>query len=484
MVNIGDIVRVEIESLNYSAYAVGRIDGLVAFVSRGVPGDKLIVKITQRKKNYAIAEIVDIVSASPYRCDPPCVHFIEGCGGCQWQHITYECQLYWKKEVIRQALRRIGKLGNIPEIELRRTQNIFHYRNKLSLFHVKGMHTSQAGCLCHQGWQADEEPQAGSHKIPLNPPLQRGIEEVDNFSEKEPSSPIGMYKLASYDIVPIKGCLISMDEINSLINRFQGEAFLSNIGLSEISIRVGAKYGHIMLLCKCRDHLPSESDIDRLLHMPGVTSVFLCVDKGFGKHRATVYGEPTIREEIYGIEYRIGPETFFQVNVTGLKELIDLVKEDVNKVDGIVLDAHCGVGTFALQIAGISSVVWGTDTSSSAIDLAHLNALDNNITNVQFRKGSAEQLLRSELRGVGMELVILNPPRGGCEEADLQAICASRPTRIIYISCNPTTLARDLRKLADAGYELVRLAMVDMFPMTHHLETFALCIRAGNRHRV
>jgi len=437
--SIGELVQIEVESLNYSAHAVGRADGLVVFVGGGVPGDRLLVKITQIRKNYAIAEMVEIISASPSRCNPPCVHFIEGCGGCQWQHIAYEFQIWWKKEIVRQALKRIGKMEDIPEIETSETLPSLHYRSKLRLF-------------------------------PSEPSSEKGGVEF------------GMRRTGSHEVVPIRECLISSHLINSLKPLFRGEVISSGSVLNEISIRVSDRHQQIMLSCTYDgDDSATAEDIDRLSRLPAVTSVFYRVASNAGRSGKFIlgYGNCAISEEVRGIEYKIGPECFFQVNTFGLKTLVDLVSEFAGEDNQIVLDAHCGVGMFALQMARVSRDVWGTDVSQSAVKLARSNAADNGMDNVHFRTGTVSQLLRDKLWDVPVDTAILDPPRKGCEKADLQSLISSRPGKVVYVSCNPTTLARDLRDLKNAGYKLLRLAMVDMFPMTYHLETVALCARTG-----
>ena len=429
---IGELIRIEVESLNYSARAVGRAGGLIVFVNRGVPGDKLLVRIEQIKKNYAVAEVEDILSASPYRCQPPCVHFTEGCGGCQWQHIAYKYQLQWKMEVVRQALKRIGKLEIIPKMEHRGLSPSHHYRNKLRLFPAKD----------------------------------QGI-----------GVPLGMRRSESHKVVPIRECLISTTVINSLSSIFRGEVFSTGDGLSEISIR---SLDGLMLSCTYnRDNTSIAVNIDKLSDLPEVASIFYRIVPTSGRPGKFIlgYGGNTISQEVHGIRYKIGPDCFFQINVSGLKNLIHLVKDFAGEDNHLILDAHCGVGTFALQVADVSDTVWGIDISSSAVALARSNASDNGITNVHFRKGRASDILRNELRDVQLDLAILDPPRKGCEKADLQALIRSQPRKIIYVSCNPTTLARDLRELGESGYNLLRLAMVDMFPMTYHLEVVALCTR-------
>ena len=430
---VGELIEIEIYSLSYSPDAVGRADGFVVFVRGGVTGDRVLARITDVKKNHATAHMVDVLSASPYRCQPPCAHFIEGCGGCQWQHVTYEHQLESKAGAVRQSLKRIGKLTDIPEIEVRGAGTPFQYRNKLTLFREKG------------------------------------------------SGKFGPLKLNTHEVVPIKECLISRPMISALKPIFQGEVLSPGSKIDKINIRSADKYGEIMLLCVYQQDTPSiAADIDRLSKLPGVASIFRCVESkaGYLGKFTLEYGEPAIKEEIRGIEYKIGPECFFQVNKAGMEELVDLVREFAGTGNNIVVDAHCGIGTFALQIADISAFVMGMDISQPAIDLAKSNAEDNGKRNAIFSANRVSHVLRKEMRNADLDLVILDPPRSGCEKADLRRLISAQPKKVIYASCNPTTLARDLHKLSNAGYELLRLAMVDMFPMTYHMEVVALCGRS------
>lgn len=428
----GELTEITVESLSYSAHAVGRVDGFVVFVSGGVPGDKVLARITEVKKNHAFADLVEVLSASPHRCQPPCAHFTEGCGGCQWQHIAYEYQLESKKEVIRQALKRIGKLEDIPEMEVYGMESPLHYRNKLTLFRTRN---------------------------------------GEMFGTRRPGS---------HEVVPIRECPISKPMINALSPLFQGEGISAGSNVDKINIRCSDKYDQVMLLCVCQQDMPfMAADVDKLANLPGVASIFHCVESRSGRlGKFTLeYGEQVIREEVRGIEYRIAPECFFQVNKSGLEKLVDLVREFAGMDNNLVVDAHCGVGTFGLQVADISDAVMGRDVSPPAVALAKSNAEDNGITNALFDVGNISHLLGRQLRRANVDLVILDPPRQGCEKADLRALIRSQPKKVIYVSCNPTTLARDLHELANAGYQLLKLALVDMFPMTYHLETVALCCR-------
>jgi 23S rRNA (uracil1939-C5)-methyltransferase len=290
-----------------------------------------------------------------------------------------------------------------------------------------------------------------------------------------------MRRFNSHEVVPIRECLISNPVISNLSSIFRGEVFAAKSNIDKINIRCSDKYNQIMLLCIYQQDAPViPVDVHKLEDIPGVVSVFRCVESGSGHlGKFTLeYGEPVIREEVRGIEYRIGPECFFQVNKLGLEKLVHLVRDFAGTDNNLVVDAHCGVGTFALQIADISDVVIGRDVSPPAVALAQSNAEDNGITNASFDVGRVSQLFGKKLHDADIDLVVLDPPRQGCEKTDLRGLIRAQPKSVIYVSCNPTTMARDMHELTNAGYQLLRLAMVDMFPMTYHLETVALCDRA------
>ncbi len=424
---VRELIQLKIESLNYSTNAVGRSNGFIVFVPYGVPGDTLLTRIVQIKKNYAIGEMVEIITSSPYRTQPPCVHFSEGCGGCQWQHIIYNHQLHWKKDIVLQALKRIGKLEHIPEIETFAKPDYLGYRNKLRLFTI-----SQFGNML-----------------------------------------LGMKKFNTHKVVPIKKCLIANDSVNKALAHSQKELLSSNSTINELTIRT-TNSGDVMLTCLCaRNNRATKEAIESLSKIANIKSLYSIVND---KSRLE-YGNTYITESILGKSYRIGVDSFFQVNNHGLVNLIEITKDCVGDDSDLILDAHCGVGTFAIQLAEHCDQVWGIDISSSSIELAAQNALDNNIKNAKFRKGSAIRILNSSLRSKKLDAVILDPPRSGCDKSDLLSIIRSQPKKIVYISCNPTTLARDLNEISQAGYRIKRLAIIDMFPMTYHLETFAFCER-------
>ncbi len=211
------------------------------------------------------------------------------------------------------------------------------------------------------------------------------------------------------------------------------------------------------------------NDINNLMQVTGISSIFTS-EKQNSKYTLR-YGSAFITEKINGISYDIGPDNFFQINIKGLKKIIDFITETLENDNGFFLDAHCGVGTFALQFAKYARQVCGIDISSNSIEMARLNAKKNNIDNVFFYKGTIASF--KEIHRKKIDIAILDPPREGCTKEDLKALIKIKPSKIIYISCNPTTFARDLHELSNTGYKLFDLHVIDMFPMTFHTELLA-----------
>lgn len=429
--NVGDIISIDVESLNYSPYSVGRKDRFVVFVDGGVPGDKLKVRIIERKKNYAIAELLEVIVPSEHRVEPPCKHFLEGCGGCQWQHVYYGYQVFWKKEILKQSLVRIGRLGEFPEITINPAVKQLHYRDRFRL-----------------------SPTISQDKLLF-----------------------GMNRHNSHQVVPIERCLIAVDQINTLSPIFVGDVVPITSHISELGIYASPETGQLMLYCSYDKADPSEveADVSNLSKLSSVSSIYAYYKKG--ARFELMHGNETISRVVKRIEYMIGPDTFFQVNVEGAKNMVELVRRYVPEGCNLVIDAHCGVGTFALQVADLSARVYGTDISASAIKLARANANHNGIQNVSFIEGNISKLIGSQVSKNAIDVVILDPPRGGCQKSDLNSLLSAKPPRIVYISCNPTTLARDINRIVRTGYEVKEISIIDMFPMTYHIECIVLMDR-------
>lgn len=426
---LGDQHEIQLTSLTYSGSAVGRINGVATFVQRGAPNETARVEVTEVKKRHLHARIVDLISPSPNRCSPPCPYFAAGCGGCQWQHINYDAQLAAKGQVLIEALNRIGKLSTLPDVSLHSALQPLAYRNNVRLT-------------------------VGS----IRPQIAFGFK-----GEK------------SHNLVPIERCEIALPAINCALPQVVDlMTRLRLFHVDEFTVRASATTGEVMLtLIYPKRYKPRLNFTDEDL---GDYSAIHTIFAKSGERGEAVWiaGKRTISETVGGMDYEIGPDTFFQNNLAGLEQLMGIVLQRVQAIAPLfAIDSHCGVGTFTLPIAQIARCVFGVDLQGEAVGLAQRNAETNSITNVNFRVGNV-----AKLNKIRADLVLLDPPRRGCWSEDLEALEEIAPKHILYISCNPTTLARDLSRLK-ANYEICALDLVDLFPMSYHFETAAWLQRQG-----
>lgn len=418
---IGDRHEIELTNLAYSAAAVGRINGIVTFVDRGAPNEKAQVEITEVKKRHLHARIKEIISPSPDRCPPPCAYFETGCGGCQWQHINGEAQLDAKERGLTEALHRIGGLSTLPTIRRHPSPQLLAYRNNIRLTATGGRSQIQ----------------------------------------------FGFKREGTHDVLPINRCEIALPGINRALP--QVADLLKNLRcfqVEELTLRTSATTGEVMLiLIFPKRYTPRLEFTDKNLRgYPAIHSVY--IRNGVRGKPTRIAGKETLSETVDALCFEIGPETFFQNNLAGLEQLIGIVQRRVQDyLPTVAIDGHCGVGTFTLPVAQAANTVLGLDLQAEAVALAARNAKTNRIANVNFRVGHL-----GKLGNVKADLVVLDPPRGGCWPEDLESLDRIAPQHILYISCNPTTLARDLSKLS-TSYEVTAVDLVDLFPMTYHFET-------------
>ena len=419
--DIGDRHEIQLTDLTYSASAVGRTNGIVTFVHRGAPGETAQVEITDVKKRHLHAQINAIISPSPDRCSPPCSYFDAGCGGCQWQHINVVPQLDAKVRVLTEALNRIGGLSSLPDITRQPAHQPLGYRNNIRL----------------------------------------------TVTAVRPRIEFGFKQEGSHDVLPIDRCEIALPAINRALP--QVADLLEDLRcfqVEELTLRTSATTGEVMLiLIFPKKYKPRLKFTDRDLQAyPAIHSIY--TQSGERGIPIWVAGGRTLSEVAGGLSFEIGPDTFFQNNLAGLEQLVGIVRRHIQAdPPNVAIDAHCGVGAFTLPVAQTAKAAFGLDLQVEAVALATRNAKSNGITNANFRAGHL-----AKLGSVKADLVLLDPPRGGCWSEDLEALERITPKRILYISCNPTTLARDLAKLS-ASYAVTALDLVDLFPMTYHFET-------------
>lgn len=401
-------IRVKVSDMAHGGDAVARHEGKVIFVPYAVPGEEILVELTEEKANYARARLLEVVTASPQRVEPRCPHF-GTCGGCQWQHIAYETQLNLREEILRTQFRRVGQLSAISMKPSLRAANPWRYRNHVQL------HLDETG---HLGFMAAKERR----------------------------------------VVPIRECPI----MHPLVADVFAALDVDFPELEQVSIRAAPTTGQQLLVLETRGDTAPALEID----MPA--SCVLLLEDGTP---VTYVGDSHITENLTDGSFRISAASFFQVNTAQAEQLLETVHRHLDpQGDEVLLDVYCGVGTFGLTLAGSVRKVIGIEESTAAAADARFNSQDT--PNVQIVHGRAEELVPDLEEKI--DLVILDPPRRGCHADVLAALPKLGPTKIIYVSCDPATLARDVRRLVQSGYQLMEVQPVDMFPQTCHVEAVSL----------
>ena len=416
MFKAGDSLKVELNSLSYGGQALYKSRDLVLFVPKGLPEDVVNIKINKIKKNYGTAEITEIVKPSSMRVNPRCKAFEKGCGGCQWLHFNYQSQLFWKTKIVRDALKHIGKI-NVKVDPIIGVKNPLKYRNKLSL------HRDRAG-------------------------------------------KIGLCEENTHSIVEFDECMQEMPFNVEAYNALKHVKFKN--GISQIHIRCNRE-GDIGIYFYCDRIDSSMQNFAREL------SKKIKRLKGAGASTynsySTVYGEPYITEEIGKVKYTIPHNSFFQTNYEQIQSLLKVVRNFTNSAESDeILDLYCGVGLFALDLARSCRKITGIENNMEAIRGAKYNAKLNRINNVEFHACDAGEGMRNFRTG-SLKTLILDPPRTGCDKKAISEIIRVRPENIIYVSCAPDTLSRDLVIFKNSGYSIEACRPIDMFPQTYHVET-------------
>ncbi|OIZ62956.1 23S rRNA (uracil-5-)-methyltransferase RumA [Eisenbergiella tayi] len=437
--------------------AGGKAAGFTLFVKDAVIGDTVQVKVMKAKKNYAYAKLEKVIVPSPFRVQPPCA-FHRQCGGCQLQSLSYEKQLEFKQNKIRNNLVRIG--GFDPEKidacmePIIGMEDPWHYRNKA--------------------------------QFPFG-------------YDKEGNVVTGFYAGRSHTIIPNTDCALGVEEnqqILEIILRFMkkyGVSAYEEVSgkglLRHVLIRKGFASGQLMVcLIINGKKLPEEQRLaDELWKIPGMTSVSVNVNMErtnviMGKKVRVLKGEEKIEDSIGDVVFRISPLSFYQVNPVQTRKLYGQALEYAGLTgEETVWDLYCGIGTISLFLAQKAKKVYGVEIVPEAIADAKENAVRNGITNAEFFVGKAEEVLprKYEEDGVYADVIVVDPPRKGCDEKCLETMVRMRPGRIVYVSCDSATLGRDLKYLGENGYEMKAWRGCDMFPGTVHIET--VCLMSKDR---
>jgi 23S rRNA (uracil1939-C5)-methyltransferase len=447
----GQELELHVDSLAYGGNGVARLNGFVLFVRRGLPGDTVRARVTKVKRSHAEAIALEVLHAGAPRVEAPCVHYHEGCGGCRFQDLAYEAQVEAKAAQVRDALERIGGLSGIELEPVVPAESLFHYRNKLEYSFTRG--ADGVGLGLHRAGRWDEV--LDIDKCWLTTDLGNGLRNaVREWARDEALAPFDQETHTGF--------------------------------LRHLVVREGRNTGQaLVVLVTAPGELPEDSFVATLRRFPEVRSVHHAVNESAAEvtnvPSRLLWGDEAIEEEILGLRFRLRPNAFLQTN-TAMCEVLYRLAGEYAALQGeeTVYDLYCGTGTIALSLAGSALTVWGIEQSEESVACAVENAELNGIANAAFFAGDVGRDL-DELRDRAGEpdVVIVDPPRAGLTGKALRRIGEVGPGRLVYVSCNPTTLAGNAKELTrDFGYRLERARPVDMFPHTPHVETVALFTKA------
>ena len=450
-----DIIKIEIEDMGSEGEGIGHVNGYALFVKDTIPGDVAEVKIMKMKKSYGYARLMNLIHPSAFRIEPKCP-IARQCGGCQIQHMDYKEQLRYKENKVKNCLTRIGKFSEeyIESImePIIGMEVPFYYRNKAQF------------------------------------PVGR---------DKEGNVVIGFYAGRTHSIIDTTNCYIQAEVNEEIIKRVK--AFIEKYNIStyneenhnglvrHILTRVGFTTGEIMVcLIMNGDDLPHKKEfIESLVDIKGMASICININKEktnviLGDTAYTLWGQPYITDYIGDVKYQISPLSFYQVNPVQTKALYETALEYAQlQGDEVVWDLYCGIGTISLFLAKQARRIYGVEIIPEAIEDARTNAKINGIDNAEFFVGAAEDVLPKKYQEehIKGDVVVVDPPRKGCDESLLNTIIKMNPKRIVYVSCDPATLSRDLKYLSENGYELKRVRPVDQFGHSTHVECAVLMSR-------
>ena len=440
---MNEIYQVNIVSLNSNAQGVGRLEDFTVFVEGALPDEIVKIKIVEVKKNYAVGDLLEIIKSSAERIEPRCPIYSE-CGGCQLQHLSYNAQLKWKRRQVVDALKRIGKI-DVTVKDTIGMSDPWRYRNKMQFPVGRTKSKIQIGCFAKSSHKVIDTDSCLIQR-PQNDEILQAVRKV-----------VDKFKVSVYDEDRHRGVLRHV---------------MGRVGLNET----------MLVLVTATEKLPNEKTIIRALRneLPNITSIQQNIQMQhnnviLGRETKILYGKRTIKDKIGKLEFNISARSFFQVNTVQAEKLYQTALNFADlKGYEVVIDAFCGTGTITLFLAKHAKFAYGIEIVSSAIADAKLNARLNNVRNAQFITGDATAILPK--LGVKPDVMVLDPPRAGCDEKFLLTIAKLKPSKVVYVSCNPATLARDLNILESNGFKTQIVQPVDMFPFTSHVEAVALVV--------
>lgn len=443
-----DVLTVKIEDIGHDGAGIGKVDGYTLFVKDAVIGDVVEVKMMKAKKSYGYARLLKVITPSVSRVEPLCP-YAKQCGGCQIQMMSYEEQLRFKENKVRNNLKRIGSFEEIPMEPILGMENPFYYRNKA--------------------------------QFPVG-------------YDKEGNLIAGFYAGRTHSIINNCRCYLGVSENELVLNqvldwmkRNHVSAYEEESGkglIRHVLIRYGFTTKEVMVCLVVNGAgVPAKEElIEGLRHIQGMTSITISSNTKqtnviMGEKITLLWGQPYITDFIGNIQYQISPLSFYQVNPAQTKRLYETALEYAGlNGDETVWDLYCGIGTISLFLAQRAKQVYGVEIIPAAIEDAKRNARLNQIENARFFVGKAEKVLpeKYEKEQIYADVIVVDPPRKGCEESVLNTMVQMKPKRIVYVSCDSATLARDLKYLCERGYEVKKVKVIDQFPQTVHVETVVM----------
>jgi 23S rRNA (uracil1939-C5)-methyltransferase len=450
-VKLNDELELDVESLAYGGNGVARLNGYVVFVRRGLPGDRVRATVTKVKRNHAEALATQVLASGPARVDAPCAHY-PACGGCRFQDLAYDVQLEQKQRQVLDSLQRLGGIAEPPLEQIVPAESIFHYRNKLEY----------------------------------------------SFTTTPEGPALGFHKAGRWDeVLRIDECWLTTDLGNAIRNRVREWATEERLEaysqadatgyLRHLVVREGRNTGQalVMLVTAKGEKFERERFVEVLREFPEVRSIHWAVNESLSEvtnlPSTLLWGEDAIEERLLGLRYRVRPNAFLQTNTKMAEQLYGIVIDFAGLTGGeTVYDLYCGIGSIGLSMAPHALTVWGVDVEEESIACALENADLNGISNAAFFAGEVGRSLEDlRTRAGEPDIVVVDPPRAGLAGKALKRVGETGARRLVYVSCNPTTLASDVKTLRDEyGYELLRVRPVDMFPHTPHVECVSLLERA------
>jgi 23S rRNA (uracil1939-C5)-methyltransferase len=443
-------LELHIDSLAYGGNGVARLNGFVVFVRRGLPGDTVRARVTKVKRSHAEALAVEVLEAGAPRVEAPCAHY-PACGGCRFQDLAYQAQLEAKQEQVSDALRRIGGLAEPPLEPIVAAESEFFYRNKLEY----------------------------------------------SFTQTGDGPALGFHKAGRWDeVLEVEKCWLTTELGNAIRNTVRDWAREERLDaydqaeqtgyLRHLVVREGRNTGQalVQLVTAAGERFDRDHFVETLRRFPEVRSIHWAVNETPAEvtnlPTTLLWGDDAIEEELCGLRFRVRPNAFLQTNTAMAERIYELAGELADLTGGeSVWDLYCGIGTIGLSLASRALTVWGVDVSEESVACALENADLNGITNAAFFAGeTADSVAELRDRAGDPDVVVVDPPRAGLSNKAVRRLGRIAAPRIVYVSCNPTTLASNVKALASEwGYELKRARPVDMFPHTPHIETVALLER-------